>query len=770
MRKLYRYIAKVEDKKVFGLAILSRSSIDFFTILIIISALLMGFELVYPNQILPFIQRIILYIFLFEIILRGIIAKEHKEFNRHLFDPWTIFDIIVVGAGFIPSSFQKISNILRIFRVFRIFRVIKAFPNIKIIVSIILRCIPRMGTIGILLLLLMYVYSIIGIEMFGKVQTSFSSFQHAFFTLFVELTGDWVHIRNEAVAHFGFWSPTIFHVSWILLSYFLVLNLFIGVILDSFNSLRESEQMKKKFLKLDLVKPYTLVLGWNEDIKLLIKNFIEGNRSLTRSTMVIMARKEFEEMENYLQYSVYTELEGKKIFTDIITRKGDSSNAYDLSLVINEQCQSIILLPDQSILRKEEDQFEHDLKVIESLTSLSAFLSKEQITIHSIITTFYESIPLSFPQSLNIKNVRYFNPSKLSGKILNQLSLSKNSYSVIEELFSYDGCELYTNTVTKKRGLNNISVVGKKVSDLEGRFYPSILLGWKEYATDKIYFCNHKTDKNYKLQEKDTLIILAEDDSVIKLNHWKYDITKKLSFCYKPSEEITSEIKAYHILIMGWGSLTREYIRALNASKENIRITLAIDNEKFRNEIDDFWKAIELQLAEVKIFTEIDDCFALLQEYNTLGKFFTTITLVSSEIFKAETDIRDIMSILKGRDIAIQSKTPLRFIAEVNYEKYIPTIKMLGLKDIMFPNHFTMGYLSLLCEDDTRLEIYNKILEYHDTNIFILTPEEYQKKKEQYILIGFYLKKANEKGKRVILCPDISLQKFSDEDRVIVFA
>ena len=772
MKKILKWIAKIENKKIFGISVISKTNVDIFTFIIIISALLMGYEVGNPSHFLEAIQKIILHIFLLELILRGIIAYINKEFKRHIVDPWTIFDIIVIGAGFVPSSFQKISNILRIFRVFRILRVIKAFPNIKLIVSIIIRCLPRMGIIALLLVILIYVYSIIGIELFGSHQKNFSSFKESFFTLFVELTGEgWNNIRNEAVNQHGYLAPTIYHVSWILISSFLVLNLFIGVILDSFSSLSEFETTKRKFLELKQTHKYTLVLGWNEDIKILLKNFILSNRSLNRSTMVIMSDQEFDKMETYIQYEVYTDFEDNKIYTDIIVRQGNCTNAHDISLVLNEYCEKIILLPEETLVRDEKKQLEHDLNVIDILTNLSGVLKDKNLQLPDIIAPYYNTIPDPFPkqaQMIPFAKVTKFHPILLTSKILSQLTLSKNSYFVIEQLFSFNGCEVYLNKVSQKRGTDNIrKVLGKKIKDIQHHFHPSILLGWIELKEnkEKIFFCHAHPEKlDYTLKEGDQLIILAEDDSQIAFSrfHKKLEDSINLNIPANALDILENQ----HLLIMGWGPIVKKYLAIINNTDYNLQVTIATDNENHKTDIGSFCNSINISLANIEIFKEISDCFSFITQERENP--VTKILLVTSEIFEAKNNIDDILSIIKGRELSKESDTALRFIAEINYEKYMPVINMLGLKDILFPNYFIMGYLALLSEIPERLEIYNQLIDYNESNISILTTEQYKMQKETSNILGVYLKNADETGNRVVLCPDIEvMQPLKKGDRLI---
>lgn len=139
--------------------------------------------------------------------------------------------------------------VFRILRVLRILRMITVLPKLKLIVTALLKSIPSMGYIIMLIGILFYVYAIVGVFSFGKTDPMhFGDLHHTFVTLFKVLTLEgWTDILNVHI--FGpintenkqivsLW-PFVYFASFILIGAMIIMNLFIGVIM---NSMEESQK------------------------------------------------------------------------------------------------------------------------------------------------------------------------------------------------------------------------------------------------------------------------------------------------------------------------------------------------------------------------------------------------------------------------------------------------------------------------------------------------------------------------------------------------
>lgn len=174
-------------------------------------------------------------IFTIEIIIR-ILAFGKK--------PWTffksgnnIFDFLITALFYVPLG-GSYAAVLRLLRILRVLRIITAVPRLQIIVGALIKSVPSMGYISLLLLLQMYVFAVIGNFLFAKSDPAhFGDLGVAILTLFQIITLEgWVDIMATQPQNA---VTIIYFIGFILLGTMIVLNLFIGVVLNGFEEVKK---------------------------------------------------------------------------------------------------------------------------------------------------------------------------------------------------------------------------------------------------------------------------------------------------------------------------------------------------------------------------------------------------------------------------------------------------------------------------------------------------------------------------------------------------
>jgi voltage-gated sodium channel len=269
--------------------IVNNKLFNFFIFSIIfLSAITIGIE-TYPgfaNQYrhaLLLIDRLIITIFSIEILLK--ILSNGKRPWLYFSDPWNVFDFIIVGLCLIPMVDNHYFAVFRILRILRVFRMITVFPKLKLIVSALLKSIPSMGYVIMLIGILFYVYGIVGVFVFGPADPlHFGDLHHAFVTLFKVLTLEgWTDIMNKHILGtvnnenqqiVSFW-PFLYFASFIIIGAMIIMNLFIGVIMNSMEESQKEisrELNEIKFKKKNSEELYTHIIARLDELNNEIKS------------------------------------------------------------------------------------------------------------------------------------------------------------------------------------------------------------------------------------------------------------------------------------------------------------------------------------------------------------------------------------------------------------------------------------------------------------------------------------------------------------------
>ncbi|WP_372616851.1 ion transporter [Falsiroseomonas sp.] len=209
--------------------------------LILLNAVTLGLEtsgsvMAAMGGLLYFTDRVLLALFTAEIALR-IYAFRGRFFR----DPWGIFDLLVVAIAWVPATGPL--SVLRALRVLRVLRLISIVPSMRLVVEAMLKALPGMGSIVLLMALIFYVFAVMATKLYGELAPErFGSLGASLFTLFQMMTLEsWAEANVRPILE---QQPLawLFFVPFILVATFVVLNLFIGVIVDSIQTLRAQRE------------------------------------------------------------------------------------------------------------------------------------------------------------------------------------------------------------------------------------------------------------------------------------------------------------------------------------------------------------------------------------------------------------------------------------------------------------------------------------------------------------------------------------------------
>lgn len=200
-------------------------------------------------RLLHALDALVLGVFVVEIALK--LLAEGSRPGRFFRDPWNVFDFVIVALCFAPIQGQYVT-VLRLVRLLRVLRLLRALPRLQLLVTALLHSIPPMGYVAMFLGLLFYIYGVAAVFLFGgNDPVRFGTLGSAVLSLFTVVTlegwAELMYTQMYGCDRFGYDAmaalctaplarPTLaplFFVSFVLLGTMIVLNLFIGVIMNS---------------------------------------------------------------------------------------------------------------------------------------------------------------------------------------------------------------------------------------------------------------------------------------------------------------------------------------------------------------------------------------------------------------------------------------------------------------------------------------------------------------------------------------------------------
>jgi voltage-gated sodium channel len=200
--------------------------------LIIGNAIILGLEtskaaMASFGPVLETLDQIILAIFIVELVARIIVHR--WAFFR---DRWSVFDFFVIGIALVPAT--NTFTVLRALRILRALRLITALPTLKRVSAGLLASLPGMGSILFLIGLIYYVFAVLGTNLFGDDNPNlFGTLGRALWTLFTVMTLEgWTNDVALPVMEAQPYAWAFF-ITFIVVTTFMVLNLFIGVVVNA---------------------------------------------------------------------------------------------------------------------------------------------------------------------------------------------------------------------------------------------------------------------------------------------------------------------------------------------------------------------------------------------------------------------------------------------------------------------------------------------------------------------------------------------------------
>ena len=216
----------------------------FITAVILFNAVILGLEtsdmaMAKAGLLIGFLDRMCLAIFVLELVLK-LLAYRLRFFR----DGWNIFDFAIVAVSLVPAA-QSLS-VLRSLRILRILRVVSVAPRLRRVVEGFITALPGMASVFLLMGIIFYIGSVISTQLFSTdFPQWFGSLAQSAYSLFQIMTLEsWSMgiVRPVMEVYLYAWA---FFVPFIMVTTFAVVNLLVGLIVNSMQDAHSEEADQK---------------------------------------------------------------------------------------------------------------------------------------------------------------------------------------------------------------------------------------------------------------------------------------------------------------------------------------------------------------------------------------------------------------------------------------------------------------------------------------------------------------------------------------------
>lgn len=209
---------------------------------IVINAVLLGMEtsptlMAAAGGLIVTLDKICLAIFVAELAIK-LFALGPRFFRSG----WNIFDFFIVGVAIVPGA-QGFS-VLRALRILRVLRVISVAPRLRRVVEGFVTALPGMGSVFLLMAIIFYIGAVMATKLFGESFPEwFGDLGRAGYSLFQIMTLEsWSMgiVRPVMEVYPYAWA---FFLPFIMVTTFAVVNLLVGLIVNSMQDAHSAEEV-----------------------------------------------------------------------------------------------------------------------------------------------------------------------------------------------------------------------------------------------------------------------------------------------------------------------------------------------------------------------------------------------------------------------------------------------------------------------------------------------------------------------------------------------
>lgn len=529
-----------------------------------------------------------------------------------------------------------------------------------------------------------------------------------------------------------------------------VFSALVGVIATGLdNKITELRKGRSRVLERD----HTILLGWSEQVFIMVNELVEANESEKRAAVVILADHDKVEMEDEVRERI-----ADTKSTKVICRTGNLLNPRDLDIANPDQSRSVIIVP--------ADSEESDNEVIKTLMALTN-RSERHGEPYNVVASVTNPLSLRPAQLAGGEGAYVVDASDIASRLIVQTALQSGLSAVYTDLFDFGGDEMY---MTEEPAL-----VRRTFGEALFAYRTSSVLGLRLADGQTLINPPMETD----IRPGDELIVIAEDDSTIRLGSAPSAIQEEAIVRPRPRRP-----QPRIVLIMGWNDRAEMIIEQLDSylpPESGVHIAARVSDAQARIE------ELQPRLKNTTVvFAEADITDRAFLERVDFSMYRNVIVLTYDDLDIQEADSQTLVALLHLRDMAERRQEKYSVVTEMRDDTNRELAQITQTDDFIVSGKLISLLMTQISENRHLASVFSQLLDASGSEIYLKPARDYVRpgvrvdfytvvesaRRQGQVAIGYRVRaRASEEDFGIVLNPDKRRRlKFAPDDRVIVLA
>lgn len=503
-------------------------------------------------------------------------------------------------------------------------------------------------------------------------------------------------------------------------------------------------------------KDHILILGWSPQIFSIVSELCIANESRKDAAIVILAEEDKVAMEDALREKVAVP-RGIRI----VCRTGSPIDPTDLAIVNPNEARAMIVLA--------QGEGDPDSNVIKTILALVNGPDRRAGKYH-IVAEIRDPANLEAARLVAGDEAKILPVGELIASITVQTCRQSGLSAVYTELLDFGGDEIYTRHET--------ALAGKTFGEALFGFEQCALMGLRH--KDGSVRLNPPMDT--VIDRHDELVLVAEDDSAIRLAGAKAKVDERAIRARKPAPSAPERV-----LILGWNRRGAAILMQLDRYvAKGSTVTIVAEGEAAARDVEELrgalqHLAVELEQGETHVRRTLDRVTAREHDH--------VITLsYSDDLGPQEADARTLVTLLHLRDIAGKTGKPFSIVSEMLDVRNQKLAEVTRADDFIVSDKLVSLMMTQIAENEGLAAVFADLFDPEGAELYLKAAGDYvatgkpvtfatvveAARRQGEVALGYRIAKdAGDAGKRYgvrVNPPKGEKVTLGEEDRVIVLA